>query len=821
MVRLVTSVILSIALIFTTPTLPTERKVSPSQRATKSKSARLNSKPPVPYELFCPLWRTDHTFEATIRIKNELVIAPMTVVPVLFMADGTEYDLAPLTIDSADVGFVSINDALQQAPAPIQPHVSQFGSAALRFIYGWNSVSGSIQSIDRPRSLIHQYPFVRSMPMGASHQVLEGLWWKHDPGVDGFVALSNTTGTSIEVRIGLSDSRGMDGPGEHFTVAAHGTQQVQFSQLDPAQWRDERGGVTISWEGEANALTVAGGLENPGEGFSAPVVFRPSHLGNHSDTLISYASVGMMVGSPDPMMSFPSGTKFTPYAVLRNGDSNPLLVHPELYYLQGMTTIPLPVKGFTLMPRQVISLDVISLLEASSVKNYSGIVHLQFSYQGNPEALMIATGSVDQTGNYVFDVSAKGINQDRGKRISFWENRAGTDTMFTLWNPNPSPQNLLATLYFHGGTYKLSVHLDANGTSMFNISELAMAQKPDTDGHLLPRDAKVGSALVTDAKDRLNRVKIVVSVGTFNVQTATCGETCTGCDDIQEADFDQSGDVDSLGELEQWTATCTFGDGGIEDCTDYLYNWTSSNTSVATVTDYGEVSAVGEGTSNIQAQLDETITDSMCYTQGYCDYATLDPEGSLGVVFATMSQNISGPVSGDDSASSNYQAATGQTTLGPFVNISAFQGCGIGFETVATLNPSNYTGNVIIHRVIVHQGTYLNSTDTGTEKPDGYDDTSPPRYQDQNPQSGTSAGKVYDLDAPGAHPSDSNVLRYRTNFYVYAALPDGTIISPSFGYFFYVRLSCQLLGPGYVFVNDVPGDNQIGAGSTNTTWNLQ
>lgn len=44
---------------------------------------------------------------------------------------------------------------------------------------------------------------------------------------------------------------------------------------------------------------------------------------------------------------------------------------------------------------------------------------------------------------------------------------------------------------------------------------------------------------------------------------------------------------------------------------------------------------------------------------------------------------------------------------------------------------------------------------------------------------------------------------------------------PSPGYFFYVRLSCQWLGPGYVFVNDVPGDNQIGLGTTNTTWNLQ
>jgi hypothetical protein len=70
---------------------------------------------------------------------------------------------------------------------------------------------------------------------------------------------------------------------------------------------------------------------------------------------------------------------------------------------------------------------------------------------------------------------------------------------------------------------------------------------------------------------------------------------------------------------------------------------------------------------------------------------------------------------------------------------------------------------------------------------------------------------------------DGKVYRYRTNFSAYATLPDGSLASASPGFFFYVRFSCQFTGPGYVFVNDpnVPGDNQIGSGSTPTTWNLQ
>jgi hypothetical protein len=107
------------------------------------------------------------------------------------------------------------------------------------------------------------------------------------------------------------------------------------------------------------------------------------------------------------------------------------------------------------------------------------------------------------------------------------------------------------------------------------------------------------------------------------------------------------------------------------------------------------------------------------------------------------------------------------------------------------------------------------------EKPPGFDDTSPGTLQDENPQSGGSAGKVYDLDAPGVHPPsvDGKTYRSRVNFSTYAALPDGTQISPNYN--FYVRLSCTQSSSGYQFVSDVAGDNQIGPGSTKTSWNLQ
>jgi len=189
---------------------------------------------------------------------------------------------------------------------------------------------------------------------------------------------------------------------------------------------------------------------------------------------------------------------------------------------------------------------------------------------------------------------------------------------------------------------------------------------------------------------------------------------------------------------------------------------------------------------------------------------------------ATITQNTFGAYTGDDGAGPNYTNKVGTSNLGMFANNTRFNGCGIGFETVGTISPSNYTGTIKIHRTIVTDQAWINSSENKpAEEPPGYNDTSLDFVQDENPQSGTSKGKVYDLDAPGQHPPsiDGNTYRMRVNFSTYAVLPDGTAISPTYN--FYVRLSCKLTSSGFQFVNDVAGDNQIGTGTTKTSSNLQ
>lgn len=122
------------------------------------------------------LWRVDRGFESTIRIKNSLVVSGLTVVPVLYLADGAAYELAPVALPTAGVATVSVNQALAGAPPEIIGHLSEFGSAVLRYRYPRPAaVLGSIQMLDIHQSLVFSYPFTTVHERRSRPNTLEGL----------------------------------------------------------------------------------------------------------------------------------------------------------------------------------------------------------------------------------------------------------------------------------------------------------------------------------------------------------------------------------------------------------------------------------------------------------------------------------------------------------------------------------------------------------------------------------------------------------------------------------------------------------------------
>src|SRR6266567_1143642 len=200
--------------------------------------AQQRSSPPPPaaqtfhtYTQYSGLWRTDGSFVSTIRVKNVLVVAPMDVTPVLFMADGTPYLLPSVHVAVSGVATIDINDALAKAPPSVAGHLSQFGSAALIHTYSSpGHVTASLAVLDVGRSLSYTFPFME--PTGTPMPpTFDGLWWKHDPEGSGWIALSNVTDADTQATVQLVGPGSDAQPERAIALPARSTQMFHLEDF--------------------------------------------------------------------------------------------------------------------------------------------------------------------------------------------------------------------------------------------------------------------------------------------------------------------------------------------------------------------------------------------------------------------------------------------------------------------------------------------------------------------------------------------------------------------------------------------------------------
>ena len=264
-------------------------------------------------------------------------------------------------------------------------------------------------------------------------------------------------------------------------------------------------------------------------------------------------------------------------------------------------------------------MDLQGPLTAAGLKNFNGSINLSASFTGKAGDLVLATGSVDQTGTYVFEVEPQGVGSSRSKYSNYWGVANGNDTMYSLWNPTDKAQDIAATFYYGDGSgkYILPVHLDPQASTMIDMAMLIMEKKSDANGNLIPSSVQEGSAEFSSAKDRREMITLVIASGIYNVATATCQEGCINCCGVTE----QPG---TNPQVTPNPFSCALGGsvglgGSAEDCSGQYYSpdtngWTSSDTSVATVDSVGNVTCVGAGSVTISASWSNMVeaTGQLC-----------------------------------------------------------------------------------------------------------------------------------------------------------------------------------------------------------------
>jgi hypothetical protein len=559
-------------------------------------------------------WRSDHTFEPALIITNLLEEQSLTVSPSLYAADGTEFELLPVTLTPAGVTNIDVRAALAGAPAEIRQHFTEYGSAGVRYQWNWDgAINTMLQNRDSKRSLIFNFDLHSTTPTyhDAVPSVVEGLWWKEDARVRGFLGLVNIANRPLNVNLQVLSDKGELEEEKVLQILPNETRLLDLLKGAHSQ----SGGIRVLTDGSQRDLVLAGGLENPVEGYSARMPFSMTMKDSKQST-ISISSVGLMYGKPDPMMKFPAKTEFGIYLALRNTTGRTVAVTPALFYMEGEEVRTSSLKELTLGPNQSRRWSPEELSAYFGLTKLPGMINLVFSYEGTPSDVLLANGVIDKTKSYVFESHISPVGRSQAKALNDWDVSNGNDTMMSFLNLGEDEQDLLVTFYFDGGRYKLPVHLRVGASTMFNVSEIIMEQKPDPDGNIIPREALYGTSVLSGAQSSAEFINVAVASGVFNVARATCGNkcpTCLGYNGFQVTlgnPFCADGSSDGfcpLGLSATFHAMALQQNGAWADISAVsgVTSWSSSASTVASSQGYGHFlgQALGRYSGNAQANL--------------------------------------------------------------------------------------------------------------------------------------------------------------------------------------------------------------------------
>jgi hypothetical protein len=615
------------------------------------------------------LWMTDGKWKASLYLKNRLKTDPITVAPVLYLSNGQRYPLAPVTLEPSGTAIVDIGQGLESVG--IAPYATLCGYAEIEYQWPWAAVTATVKNVDVVNSLIFIFSLQPSPDWHPEHMEsmpttlptsFEGLWWKQEKDVSGFLALSNVTGQAIHATIRLTDKGDAPFANYQVTVSPHGTKMLTLDELKTAAGNE--GGVYLTHDGPERGLDINGGLQDQAVGYSARLRMQPQLQQSptsqpQSPQILSFSELGLMTGAADPMMDFPSGTVFTPYSLVRNISDQPGSVTPELWWMSGGSPHSALLPQMTILPHETLNLRAPALLAAAGLKNFSGSVNLILDTKAQAGGLLMSSGSVDQKNTYVFEVLTHAVEEGAAKELCYWSTGNGDDTMVTLWNPADEPQDLAFTLFYSGGQYVYPVHMEPRETRSLNVSDIVHSAIPDAAGNVIPAGITEGSAEIAGSLGEQQQILLSLDTAVYNVRKATCGVYCWNCSGVASASISPSFVALTVGKTTQETFYETT-DTGVQYAATPL--WTTSATNIATVNaNSGVVSGVHGGSFTLHAVdvASRTVPGQACsdqYTNCPTFYPTADAPGTVVGI-------LSGSCSGSDVTNKTQTVVVGQQII--------------------------------------------------------------------------------------------------------------------------------------------------------------
>ncbi len=226
----------------------------------------------------------------------------------------------------------------------------------------------------------------------------------------------------------------------------------------------------------------------------------------------------------------------------------------------------------------------------------------------------------------MFEVEPEVVGAGGGRISPYWQVGAGTDTMYSSWNPTSVAEDLMVTIYYdqQGDTYLAPLHLGPNASSGISIMELMEKAQPNAQGHVIPMNARAGVMQVrSPGSDLRNLVTVVVGGGIYNPVAGTCQNPCIVCPGATGSEILPSSFSIPAGTSESFQFLVIENNGSTENYSESA-TWEGSSSVLSVQPQLA--TGLEAGSAGISANMSSGVPE---YSASFCA-GTLCPSGGQG-----------------------------------------------------------------------------------------------------------------------------------------------------------------------------------------------
>jgi hypothetical protein len=536
---------------------------------------------------------------------NNLASSPTPVTVTIYNEQGKGQLLKPITLDPHSFKQIELRDVIVG---------DDFSSGNIEIMFNGISMAVTSQvSVSDPGKRI-SFESREADMMDFESASLAGIM-SLPRGADGLLAVTNTAKNKLTVQLTAGSLK------KTIALFPRETNLVKLND-DGDEHAPIATLVTLQHNGLPGDLITTGYVLNLKDGYSSaftmsdPGVLRSSKL----------AGAHFRAGQPDPSEGFPEGTRFSSPLLLANVSAGPVVAHVSVDYAvadseasgskgddakKDSTKVAkhtvAKVKDLAIAPGAVERIELTDILSADPIAE-AGV---EIAYDGAPGTVIGQLTSVDQTGDYSFEVPIKDP-ADPGAMVESaypWTTENGTNTVLHLKNTTELSVNAFVVFAFpNGGGYSPPrIVLEPHQSIAIDIQKLKDTKIPDMLNQIFPVDeghgllfwhqetpaSVIGRAEQTNVKDGIAR--------SFSCPSGCCDYYSYNQSSLSPDSL--AGPVGGSGSFQAYESFTSCGNVYYPHTTYPLgypvsATWTTSDPTVATVSG-GNVSYVGGGTATI------------------------------------------------------------------------------------------------------------------------------------------------------------------------------------------------------------------------------